>query len=80
MIFTTIIKIRGYHLDAYGHVNNARWVELLEEARWQWLDEDIDLASWDAKGQGIAVVNLMIWVGLFGYMYRLDRKVSRLED
>jgi len=29
---------------------------------------------------GIAVVTLMIWVGLFGYVYRLDRKVSRLED
>ena len=29
---------------------------------------------------GIMVVTLMIWVGLFGYMYRLDRKVSRLED
>jgi CcmD family protein len=29
---------------------------------------------------GIAAVTLMIWVGLFGYVYRLDRKVSRLED
>jgi CcmD family protein len=29
---------------------------------------------------GIAIVTLMIWVGLFGYVYRLDRKVSRLED
>ena len=29
---------------------------------------------------GIAVVTLMIWVGLYGYVYRLDRKVSRLED
>jgi CcmD family protein len=29
---------------------------------------------------GIAVVTLMIWVGLFGYVYRLDKKVSRLED
>ncbi len=29
---------------------------------------------------GIAVVTLMIWVGLFAYVYRLDRKVSRLED
>jgi len=29
---------------------------------------------------GIAVVTLMIWVGLFGYVYRLDRKLSRLED
>jgi thioesterase-3 len=58
MIFRTDIKIRGYHLDAYGHVNNARWVELLEEARWRWLDEDIDLTTWDAEGQGIAVIHL----------------------
>jgi CcmD family protein len=29
---------------------------------------------------GIMAVTLMIWVGLFAYVYRLDRKVSRLED
>jgi CcmD family protein len=29
---------------------------------------------------GIMLVTLMIWVGLFAYVYRLDRKVSRLED
>ena len=29
---------------------------------------------------GIMVVTLMIWVGLFAYVYRLDRKVGRLED
>jgi len=29
---------------------------------------------------GILAVTLMIWVGLFAYVYRLDRKVSRLED
>lgn len=29
---------------------------------------------------GIMVVTLMIWVGLFGYVYRVDRKVRRLED
>lgn len=29
---------------------------------------------------GIMVVTLIIWVGLFGYVYRLDRKVRRLED
>ncbi len=58
IVFSTDITIRGYHLDAYGHVNNARWVELLEEARWRWLDEDVDLRQWDALGQGIAVVNL----------------------
>ena len=58
MVYATEIKIRGYHLDVYGHVNNARWVELLEEARWRWLDAEVDLPSWGERGQGIAVVNL----------------------
>lgn len=30
----TQIKVRGYHLDVYQHVNNARYPEFLEEARW----------------------------------------------
>ena len=60
MIFTTDIKIRGYQCDAYGHVNNARWVEMLEEARWRWLDEDIDLTTWEDRRQGVAVVNLNV--------------------
>ncbi|HFC8518817.1 TPA: acyl-CoA thioesterase [Neisseria weaveri] len=30
----TVITVRSYHLDGYGHVNNARYLEFLEEARW----------------------------------------------
>ncbi|GAA4845423.1 thioesterase family protein [Algivirga pacifica] len=30
----TYIPVRGYHLDAFNHVNNARYLEFLEEARW----------------------------------------------
>ena len=29
----TKIKVRGFHLDVYQHVNNARYLEFLEEAR-----------------------------------------------
>jgi CcmD family protein len=29
---------------------------------------------------GIMLVTLIIWVGLFAYVYRVDRKVRRLED
>lgn len=28
----TQIHVRGYHLDGYGHVNNARYLEFLEES------------------------------------------------
>ncbi|WP_047392236.1 thioesterase family protein [Chitinibacter sp. ZOR0017] len=39
MATPTLIKVRGYHLDLYGHVNNARYLEFLEEARWALLEE-----------------------------------------
>ena len=29
--------------------------------------------------KGVMAVTLIIWVGLFAYVYRLDRKVRRLE-
>jgi CcmD family protein len=29
---------------------------------------------------GIMLVTMIIWIGLFAYVYRLDRKVNRLED
>ena len=34
-IFYYEMMIREHHLDSYGHVNNATYVEILEEARWE---------------------------------------------
>ena len=34
----TELKVRGFHLDLYGHVNNARYLEFLEAARWEMLE------------------------------------------
>jgi thioesterase-3 len=36
---TTEIRVRGYHIDVFGHVNHARYVEFLEEARWDFFDQ-----------------------------------------
>lgn len=33
------IRVRNYHLDGYGHVNHARYLEFLEEARWAFFDD-----------------------------------------
>ena len=38
------LTVRNYHLDGYGHVNNARYLEFLEEARWTFFQEH-DLLS-----------------------------------
>ena len=50
------ITLRWSDLDAYGHVNTAAMLRLLEEARIQafWLDED---ATEPALGAGTAVLD-----------------------
>lgn len=35
MVFSYETMIRECHLDTYGHVNNAVYLTLFEEARWQ---------------------------------------------
>ena len=56
----TIIKVRGYHLDVYQHVNNARYLEFLEEARWAWL-EKLDALRWLSESRlAFIVVNINI--------------------
>ena len=57
----TEIKVRGYHLDVFGHVNNARYLEFLEEARWTYLEQmGISFDSFARKGISLAVVNINI--------------------
>ena len=54
------IKIRGYHTDLYQHVNNARYLEFLEEGRWQLLEDHLDLEAFMATGLSFFVVNINI--------------------
>ncbi|WP_027966668.1 acyl-CoA thioesterase [Halomonas halocynthiae] len=51
----TPIRVRGYHLDGYGHVNNARYLEFLEEGRWGYFDERPELFE-VVKRAGVAFV------------------------
>lgn len=56
----THIKVRGYHLDLYGHVNNARYLEFLEEARWALLEESGSTGLFVDQGLGFSIVNINI--------------------
>ena len=35
MVYQYPVTIKEHHLDSYGHVNNAAYLELYEEARWE---------------------------------------------
>lgn len=56
----TEIRIRGYHADFYGHVNNARYLEFFEEDRWAQMESKIDLQKWARKGLVFLVVNINV--------------------
>ncbi len=60
MTHQTSIKVRGYHLDLYSHVNNARYLEFLEEARWTFFEERADLPAFLNSGIALIVVNINI--------------------
>jgi thioesterase-3 len=56
----TQIKVRGFHLDVYQHVNNARYLEFLEEARWDGLENNANFQWMTANNIAFVVVNINI--------------------
>lgn len=60
MAFIKTIKIRGYHCDSYGHLNNARYLELFEEARWSLLEEANIIQPLKERGLLFFIVNINV--------------------
>lgn len=55
------LKIRESHLDTFGHVNNAVYLQILEEARWDILNSNnygLDVIKKTGLGPVIVEVNL----------------------
>ncbi|HNV99178.1 MAG TPA: thioesterase family protein [Chitinophagales bacterium] len=58
--FSHQIKVRGFHCDMFQHVNNARYLELLEETRWEWLNSMGPFSYFEEKQQSFVVVSITI--------------------
>ncbi len=55
----SIIKtVMGFHMDVFGHVNNACYLEFYEEARWLLYEKPISLLI--SSGIALNVVNVNI--------------------
>jgi thioesterase-3 len=55
-----VIKIRGYHVDFYSHLNNARYLEFLEEGRWQLFEDYLPEGFFTSDKYSFYVVNINI--------------------
>ncbi|MEN4779367.1 YbgC/FadM family acyl-CoA thioesterase [Pantoea agglomerans] len=79
----TTIKVRGYHLDVYQHVNNARYLEFLEEARWEWLEE-VEAFHWlQEQKLAFVVVNININYrrpAVLGDVLTIDSEITQLNS
>jgi thioesterase-3 len=82
MTMQTTIKVRGYHLDVYQHVNNARYLEFLEEARWEWLEE-VEAFHWlQEQKLAFVVVNININYrrpAVLGDVLTIDSAITQLN-
>jgi thioesterase-3 len=77
----TDIKVRGYHLDLYGHVNNARYLEFLEEARWGFTETHGSLDFFVKSGLAFVIVNINInyrRAALMGEELRIETAVKKI--
>ncbi|WP_016673071.1 YbgC/FadM family acyl-CoA thioesterase, partial [Yersinia pestis] len=78
----THIKVRGFHIDVFQHVNNARYLEFLEEARWEWLDGQ-PVFQWMVEHQiAFIVVNINISYrrpAVLGDLLRIDSQLLKLN-
>ena len=78
----TQIKVRGYHLDVYQHVNNARYLEFLEEARWDGLENSPAFQWMMEKNIAFVVVNININYlkpAVLGDLLRIDSSLQQLN-
>jgi len=60
VVMTTHIKVHGYHIDVFQHVNNARYLEFYEADRWEWMNKR-NFIRWAIENNlTIAAVNINV--------------------
>lgn len=82
-VHQTQIRVRGFHVDVYRHVNNARYLEFLEEARWEYFDTTGLTPLLAEAGCGMAVININISYrhsAVFGDDLLIDTAFSRVHS
>ncbi|KAF0811823.1 Long-chain acyl-CoA thioesterase FadM [Andreprevotia sp. IGB-42] len=83
MLHKTEIKVRGYHLDLYGHVNNARYLEFLEEARWGLLEDASDIGWFMQQQLALVVTRIDIRYkrpATMGDVLVIETQLAQLEE
>ena len=74
------IKVRGYHLDIYQHVNNGRYLEFLEEGRWDYFESKSLFADLAKQDLAFVVANINISYRRPAYAGELIRIITKISS
>src|SRR3990167_4492472 len=75
------LTVRGFHLDVFQHVNNARYLEFLEDARWATFDHV--LAALRKRHWSLVIANININYrkpAVIGQRLRIDAKLGEIRN
>lgn len=75
--------VYGFHLDMYGHINNARYLEFLEAARWEFISAKMSLKDLENSGIAFVVVNIHInyrHPATIGHVLEIQTKMSHVSS
>ena len=61
-VFTYPVTIKEVYLDTFGHMNNAMYLTLFEEARWEFITQ---------RGFGLKTITKRAWAQSFWDQYPL---------
>lgn len=76
-------RVMNYQTDSFGIVHHARYLEIMEEARWLYCYENNLMEPFHRKGISHVVVNISIdYKGSvrFGEMIRIETEVFRVTE
>lgn len=83
------IQIKEFHLDTFGHVNNATYLQIMEEARWEMITQrGYGLEVVQSLGQGPVILEIQLKfmkelrlrenVEIRSQVLSYDKKIGRL--
>lgn len=89
--FTYDLLIREHHLDSFGHMNHATYLEILEEARWEFIThKGFGLKEVHQSGIGPVILEVNIkflkelrlrqWICIETQLLSYDKKIGRLRQ
>ncbi len=75
------LTVRGFHLDVFQHVNNARYLEFLEDARWAIFDHVLEALRKRHWSLVIANININYRKpAVIGQRLRIDAKLGEIRN